>query len=300
MKEFDINIEETRFVCKQLEEGFVEITGFRGSVAKIAVPEAVTYNECVYVVKGIGKKAFLGNRVARSVILPKSIEWIGDWAFAQCEQLERVAILARTFEMGNGVFLDCKKIESVIVGGEEEDAMSKLLAATIDRMPSEDLIRDRELGSKHWYQKWDQRLLAFLGEADDDGYTNLVLCGEEDITRSETEFAGDKRRRKAGLCLCRLMNDEQLETEARQVYLEYLQSHTKGCESEEAWEYVVMEHGNELSFYRVFGELGCISSDNIDAMIQDFGTEYAEAKAYMLQYKQEHFAVENVFDMFTL
>jgi len=301
MKEFDINIEETHFLCRVLlEENGVEIVGFRGNSARVCVPERVNDQDKEYLVKRIGKKAFLGNRVMRNIVLPETVEWIGDWAFAQCEQLEKVQISSRGFVMGTGVFTDCKRVEAITIGSDEVDALSQLLATTIEKMPSEDLLRDPEVGNSYWFQRWDLRLQSFLTESDDDGYTDLVLCGEEDIQRSETEFAGDKRKRKAGLCMCRLINDDMLDHESRQMYQNYLVARTKGCESEAAWEYIVQEHGNDISFYRRFGEFGCITQENIDSMIQDLGAENAEGKAFLLQYKRERFSTENVFDTFSL
>ena len=37
--------------------------------------------------------------------------------------------------------------------------------------------------------------------------------------------------------------------ETKEELIAYLKAHTKGCETEEAWEVVLEEHGNEKSYY---------------------------------------------------
>ncbi|MDO5154514.1 MAG: leucine-rich repeat protein [Eubacteriales bacterium] len=301
MKEFEYVVDENRFVC-QIDPTIdgVRITGCRGTGTRLSLPEQVFRGEEMYVVREIGKKAFLGNRGLRSVEIPVSVRTIGDWAFAQCEQLEGVSGLARDVIFGNGVFMGSNHLEHIIIEETHIDDLSILLGTTIYKMPSEDLLRDSERGTTHWYQKWDQRLLSFLQEEDVEGYTDLVLCGEEDIQRSEPEYVSDKRRRKAGLCLCRLKWNCLLESEVEKIYRQYLLEHTKGSESEEAWEYMIQEHGDDLEYYRLFAKVGCVREDNIDAMIQDLGGEHAEAKSYLMQYKQEQFGTKDVFDQFLL
>jgi hypothetical protein len=79
-----------------------------------------------------------------------------------------------------------------------------------------------------------------------------------------------------------------------------LLSHTKGCETEEAWEVIVANHGGELAYYELLAQVGGISQDNIEDMIEDLDAGHAETKAYLIRYKQEHFGVEDVFDQFQL
>lgn len=305
MKEFEYNKDDNRFTCCINEElGGIEITGFRGNGARIELPESISHEGTEWEIRGIGKKAFLGCQTVRSVVLPNTVRKMDDWAFSQCRQLEGVKISgeeeALQISLGTGVFADCPGIRYVAMGVEETDDLAVLLAATINQLPSEDLLRDAELGGEHWYQKWDQRLQTFLNEDDEEGYTSMVLCGEEDIKRNVPEYAADKRRRKAWLCMLRLMHDSLLTQELKQVYTDYLLTHTKGSETEEAWEVIVLEHGEDMACYQLLADIGGIHADNIDAMVQDLDAAHAEAKAFLIRYKQEHFAVSDIFDMFSL
>lgn len=309
MNRFEHKIEDHIYTCELSEElGGIEILAFRGTKAALELPEKIPYEGQDWELCAIGKKAFLGCQGLRRVVLPASVRQIGDWAFSQCGQLEGVQILRKGSGevtnppvcFGNGVFADCPNIRYIAVGKEETDDLAVLLAATVNQMPAEDLLKDAELGNRHWFGKWDQRLVTFINEDDEEGYTNMVLCGEEDIVRNMPEFMEDKRRRKAGLCMLRLMHDCLLSQNMKQLYTEYLLTHTKGCKSEEAWEAVVLEHGEDLSYYRLLAEIGGVTADNIDAMVQDLDASHAEAKAFLIRYKQEHFTAANVFDLFSL
>lgn len=313
MRQFEYIVDDSVYVCRINEElGGIEVTGFRGSGARLKLPERMVYEEREWEVCSIGKKAFLGNRGLRAMILPASVREIGDWAFSQCGQLEGIQLArweaagteteSATYPVafGTGVFSDCPKLQYIAVGTEPEEDLAVLLAAAIHKLVAEDMLKDAELGSEHWYQKWDQRLQAFLNEDDKEGYTDMVLCGEEDIRSNVPEFAAQKRRRKADLCMLRLMYAHLLSKDMKQVYTDYLCTHTKGCESEAAWEAVFIEHGQDLRFYQMFAEIGAITADNIDAMVQDLDAAHAEAKAFLIRYKQEHFAADDVFGMFEL
>lgn len=312
MKAFEFEIEDNVYICSVNDElGGIEITGYRGNGARLELPERVLYEGKEWTICGIGKKAFSGNQKLRSVVLPATVQRIGDWTFSQCEQLEGVRILSaagmenasansKSVDFGSGVFADCVNIRYIAVGTTEESSAAVLLAAAVHELSSEYLLTDSDLGSEHWFQKWDLRLKTFLNEKDEEGYTNMVLCGEEDVASSETEFAAEKRQRKAGLCLCRLQKDALLSEEMKKVCINFLVSHTKGCESEAAWDYIVKNHGDDIPYYQLLADIGGITGENIDDMMQDLDAQHAEAKAYLLHYKQEHFVAGNVFDMFSL
>lgn len=298
---FEYALSDYKLACEIREES-IAITGVRGNGSVLEIPGEIAYQEDVYRVCEVGKKAALGCRTLREVRLPKSVRSIGDWAFAQCPQLTNVCISSKT-ELGVGVFEDCPCLLQICVEDEGADFsldLSILLAACVTKLPSEDLLQDGEAGSTHWYQKWDQRLVAFLNEDDQDGYQRMVLCGEEDILINVPEYIFDKQMRKCSLCMIRLLYNEGLGIEERNEYIQYILAHVKGCESDAAWKVIMREHGDRLVYYDLLAELGGITKDNVDAMIEDLTEQQAEAKAYLIRYKQEHFAQKDVFMDFNL
>ena len=62
----------------------------------------------------IGECAFQGCSSLMNVTMPKSISNIGDFAFASCTSLVSVSILSSPV-FGNGVFTDCKILESIYI-----------------------------------------------------------------------------------------------------------------------------------------------------------------------------------------
>lgn len=306
MRQFEYEERDNRYICEIDEElNGIVICSYRGTAARLELPAEIERDGMPWEIRAIGKKAFLGCNGLRSVVLPNTIREIGDWAFSQCGQLLAVTVLdkknsAVPIEFGTGVFSQCPKLSALAIGVEETHDMAALLAVCTGELVAEDLLKDGELGSDHWYQKWDQRLWNFLRAEDAEGYTDMVLCGEEDIRLNVPEYEAAKRQRKAELCMLRLLHDTLLSDEMRKVCMDYLLTHTKGCVTEEAWQVIILRHGEDLNYYQLFAKVGGITSENIDAMVQDLDAAHAEAKAFLIRYKQEHFAKQDVFDLFSL
>lgn len=283
-------------------DGEVTVTGFEGAGSRLIIPESIEVDGQNMCITHIAPKAFFANKELQQAYLPASVTHIGDWAFASCENLKEFTCLNRgaMSSLGRGVFDNCHRIENVLVGYEEKDDLSALMAAIIDRMPAEYLLRDEDIGNDNWFLKWDQCLSTYLNEPDIDGYTDLVLCGEEDIFYNEPDFAMNKRRKKCSLCMLRLIYSSAISEETRKKYTDYILSHNKGCETEEAWDEILANHGEDTAYYKLLFDIGGIKKDNIDDMLEDMGEYHAEAKAYMLAIKQEHFSVADFFDEFEL
>lgn len=281
----------------------VIITSYGGGGSKLIIPETICVDGEEIAVSAIGKKAFLGCNSLREVSIPESVKIIDDWGFAQCEHLKTVIIRSNSMDgivFGRGAFEDCKGIEYICLGTEEKNALAALLAAVIYRMDAEYLLRSEDLGTENWFAKWDQCLLAFLTEGDEEGYADVVLCGEEDLGSSLSEYVTNKRKRKSALCLLRLAHDELLSDMYRKEFVDYLLEHTKGSETEEAWQVILSDFSEETDYFKLFARLGCVNENNIDDMLIDMGGNFAEAKAFLLGYKQEHFEQKDFFATFEL
>lgn len=311
----------------QIENEYAVITGYEGVGSRMLVPDKVVVGEQSYPVEVIGKKALLANKGLREVSLPGTIRKFDDWAMAQCEYMQTVIIREKTIsdadiisneqiecndntnetsakykeiQFGKGVFDYCLKIQDICLGYEKSDDQSALLGAVIHRMPAEYLLKDKDLGRLEWYQKWDQCLSTFLNEPDEDGYTDMVLCGEEDIFYQEPDFAMNKRKKKCALCMLRLMHKTSIGESVHKKFMDYLLTHVKGCKSEEAWEVTLDEFGENVAYYELLCEIGGVTKDNIDAMLSDMGERFAEAKAFLLNYKQTKFGNDDAFSIFNL
>ena len=284
------------------------ITGYEGYGALMEIPEKALYedsegNKRELPVGVVGKKAILGNKSLREVHIPASVRRIGLWAFAQCDQLTTVIFdkrAGRHVVIERGAFEDDRGIKDICIGYREPDGLSKLVAACCYRLKADHLLNTGDIGSRLWFSKWDTGLSSYLDEPDDEGYTNVVLCGEEDIYASVPDYMAAKRRSKAALCILRLSTPIELEASLKAKFSDYILTHTKGCESEAAWEVLLSDLNGSIEYMELLAGLGGITESNIDAMLKDLEGEHAETKAYLIGYKQKTFTSGDVFDAFKL
>ena len=82
--------------------------------------------------------------------------------------------------------------------------------------------------------------------------------------------------------------------------MEYLGRHTKGTATPEAWDIIIEEHRDDLAYYKIFTEAGCVTQDNFDSLLSDLEDVGAEIKAYILRYKEEHLGQMDAFAAFDL
>ena len=113
-------------------------------------------------------------------------------------------------------------------------------------------------------------------------------------------FLEQKRRRKVRLAFLRLLYDKGLAEANRKELTAYLLSHTKGCESEETWLVLKEEHGEDMEYISLFADLGCLTTDNFDAILLDLGAEHPQMKAFLMKYKEEHLEKSDFFGKLSL
>lgn len=303
MKQLDMNGGTLSYIE---EKGKIIITSYEGNQAQVEIPECI--DECFVTV--IGKKAFLGKKELKKVVLPKSVTVIEDWAFASCVKLEEVILKNQEITFGKGVFQGCKSLEEVVLlrensmfSPEEQRQAGALLAATVNILDTPHLFNPAMAGEKEWLYQWDMKMLNFIRKDDHAGFTVVVLCGEEDYGSEENSlsfFLKQKRKSKVRLSFLRLRNPMGIAEETKKELTAYLKEHTKGCETEEAWEVVLEEHGNEKSYYEILMECDCITNDNFHGFLEDLKDNYPEMKAFLMKYKEETLGYGDFFEALSL
>ena len=291
------------------EEGKgIVITGYSGRDTQLQIPGQIEGLP----VTGIRKKTFLSRKQLRRVILPPTIEEIGDWTFAYCTNLESVWLARKPYRLGSQIFMECPGIHQLVVyeaegrnlPTEEMDEIEKqtaaLLAASTVLLDAEYLMNPLEAGTSFWLQQWDARMQQVMQAEDSEGYTKMILCGEEDVGSSLELYLNHKRKCKVRLALLRLMNPVGLSKENSEELEEYLRSRTRGCETEETWEVVLKEHGHEQEYFEVFTKVGCVTEENFDALLTDMGSQYTEMKAFLMRYKEENMTGKDFFETLSL
>ena len=116
----------------------------------------------------------------------------------------------------------------------------------------------------------------------------LALCGEEDYGSTDlTAYMSGRRKEKVRLILLRLLFSQGLTDKFRQELESYLLAHTKGKDSEEAWQVVLEEHGTHREYYSLFASVGCVTEENLNDILEDAGEEFPEMKAYFLRVRED-------------
>lgn len=267
------------------EEPGVRITGAQHMGGLLQIPERLDKKT----VTSIGKKAFWGCDSVREVIVPESVREIGDWAFASCKNLVTIRMHRRQMTLGRGVFrgcerLECMEIEELLLfdGGR---GVGHLLAAGERLLHNPYLLDIANAGTGEWYAKLDAALYKLMQTAEDEGFSRMLLCGEEDYGSRENNidhYRAEQRRRKGRAALLRLRYDDRLSAELRGELVSFLITHTMGCETCEAWEVLVEEHGENRGYYELFEAVGAIHEQNREQCIAALGETHTEMKAYLL------------------
>ena len=262
------------------------LTRMDGNIPELSVPAQVEHNSCRIPVTGIGRKALMGNRRLQKLRLPETLVQIDDWALAGCRRLREVTMPRG--KLGKGVFQDCEALRKIrFSDGGTEDAAA--LLSEVARHDIVYLLNLRSVGSAEWFRQWDAWLLRFLEQSDQEGYSGQVPCGEEDYGTSDVgSYESGRRREKAERCLLRLMYPEGITEGLRERLGNYIASHTVGCEQgEEAWQMLLKKHPEEKEWYRAFAEAGGLHEQNRDQLLGSIPEEYAEMKAFFINYGQE-------------
>ena len=291
--EYRYVLKEGVLTLKDYKKG-LEVVSYEGEDIYLTVPEKIPVEAgeggedgLEKPVISIGKKAMLSRKSLRRVILPETIEEVGDWAFAYCDALREVVLPEKEIRFGKGIFRECGRVKSVSVRGKHQD-VGALLAAAVTLLDTPYLFTPVYCGEEDWLRQWDARMLQLLHAADQDGYSKMVLCGEEDYGSTDLEaFLRTKRRKKVRLAMLRLLCGERL-SGGLQAYLEgYLKTHTKGCRSEESWQVVLEEGETHPEYVHLFLQLGCVTRENIEAMIGQMREDQPQLRAAFLRYRQE-------------
>lgn len=295
----------------ECREDCMVLASYRGTDRELLLPEEIDGKPLVE----IGKKAFLSCKQLQHIVLPSGIMRIQDWAFAGCAGLEILRIPYREIFIGQGILKDCQRLIRIIPEGKTEICQPKephvhesiplhedipyLLAAVMNKLAAFYLFDMTAAGSENWLAQWDKRMLALLKRDDEEGFSKMLLCGEEDYGSRENNldyYIEQRKKEKVRLCMLRLMHDIGLRQQDRKYLQDYLKSHTKGEQSEETWRVVLEEHGDEKLFYQLLLDQECIHTRNFSAILEDMGREHTEMKAFLMERWEKRRQKDAVFE----
>lgn len=300
-----ISIEEGTLAYMEEKNGIC-IKRYRGIGTKAVVPEYIDGQPVI----SIGRKAFLSRKTLQEIVLPDTIKEIGDWAFAHAEALKKITIPRCELTRGKDLFLGCKDLEEIVLAGTEDeqlrdrkDGIGRMLATAVTVLHDYFLFTPIEVREDAWMKRWDEQLLKLVRLDDLDGFQELWTCGEEDYEGKEYDIESypvEKRKMKLRMIYFRLLHPYKLSEVVKCELQQYLHDHTKGTKEPEAWEVLLEEHGEDIAYYQVFTQAGCVNEENFDDILADMQEVNAQMKAYMLKYKEEHLQKKDAFAAFDL
>lgn len=286
----------------------VEITGYRGRDVKVTVPDTIDNKPVVR----IRKKSFLSAKTVRKIRIPYTVSAIDDFAFAFCSNLKTIYLSEKLTEIGISIFKECEALEAIYVltsvssGIHENDEDNKrdhdvahLLASTVGILEAPFLLTPDKVYDPDWLIQFDRRVMNAMETDDMEGYSKLLLCGEEDYGSDENKpdvYRSSRKKAKVRLCILRLLYNYGLSGENEDYLVKYLQHHKKGEASEETWQVVLNEHGDDREYYDLLMEIDCVNKNNLPDMLLDMKDSHAEMKAYLLKCGEESKEENDFFD----
>ena len=259
------------------KNGGLSLVRVIGNFTEVNVPEKPDGDLNV---TSVSKKAFLGRRTIKKIILPMTVEAAGDWCFASCVNLSSVSM--PVCKTGEGIFNGCTSLEQVCLPGISVD-MSYLLAGAV-RYGAPPHLTDISNIESDRFEKWDAWVLRLLDEPDDEGFTNQILCGEEDYGSCDKD-AYESRRRvlKVSLCLLRLLHPEGISDADSERMSDYIRDHREGSpKGSESW-IAVRDHFPDKKHFEMLDQLGCIDDSNRDRMLTGLGDDKQELKSLLIK-----------------
>lgn len=264
-----------------LEDNKICIINYEGSDGFLDVPKFIEE----YPVCGIGKKAFLGNRSLQHIVLPETIEWIGDWAFCGCMQLRSMELPYCQIRLGKGVFTKDAKLSEIDCNSNMvyPSFSKRLMAAAVTLLEADYLLNMIQAGKPEWYEQLDNRLLTLLMDPVENALKDLVYCAEEDMGAKQDAYLAETSRKKAYMALLRLAYPENLTEETEDRLVDYLLD-GEGFQTKAAWEAIKESSGKEqLIFCDIMIRINGIREGNFSAVLEDLGDTFVELKAHLLK-----------------
>lgn len=278
------------------DESCVTIEYFRGRGVSVEVPE--TINDLPVTI--IKKKAFFGAKALRRVVIPASVDQIGEWAFASCSGLEEIVISNKNAQLGANIFKSCSKLSRIYTGiyevtdkNNEQIAMLLALAAALGGTGH--LLDLKRAGEADWIEELDSQLMLLLGKDDAEGFSKMLLCGEEDYVGDDSNlevYCSLRKKEKLGFIFTRLINAYHMGEAAKKAFSEYLRE----CMPRETWQLVLEEHGEDSEYFDLLIKYDCINANNIAGLIEGMGDKYSGMKAYLLRKKSDMSSGNDFFD----
>ena len=243
----------------------------------------------------IDKKEYLGRTDLAEFVVPCTVCEIGDWAFAQCAGLKRIAIPKGVKAMGKGVFDGCDLLEAIYVYGaedtefkfrscsKEEKALAEMCVYAFKYFQSPDLSDLSAVGSEAWIRAWDEACIRFLEAEDDEGFSPFLAGGEEDYDEQLSDrayYEHERRRKKAAVSIERMLAEPffSMEERVKEKYETFLSRH-----GSEVCEVMAGVTHDIRIMVLLFGHIGLLDGDRGNRLLETIPDTAVELRSLLME-----------------
>ena len=162
------------------------------------------------------------NLVDRNLVsysVPETVTEIGDWAFARCRKLKRIAIPRKIKRIGREAFAECESLAAAYFyeghwneAWDDPGTEGELMALALRYFPEVQRVVSAmgAVGKAAWLTVWDEACGHFLQRPDEEGFVPFLAGGEEDYAddgESLAAYCRKARLTKAKMVYQRLLAD---------------------------------------------------------------------------------------------
>lgn len=255
-------------------------------------------------ITGIAAKTFLSNKSLTSIVLPDTVRYLGDWAFAHMKNLEKITLPGHALSLGKDVFMDCPKLSQIYLHNDKSGnpGTPYLLACALTKLKSlslfsPDLIVNQDTHLS-WLSSYDEALIQYIKKTDDEGFEPVFYgwFNDEDAdTTQRPAYILANQECKIELALIRLFYSMGLSEENRLFLSDYLISFLPKDKKEynrhlidhcTLFRLFYHQYIDDMHFVKLLCECGCFHQDNIPLILPLIENRNAEANAVLLSYCQ--------------
>ncbi|MDE6925211.1 MAG: leucine-rich repeat domain-containing protein [Acetatifactor sp.] len=256
----------------------------------------------------IGAKAFLSCRQVEKLVLPDTLVQVEDWAFAHMKGLIEIVFPAKEILFGKKVFLGCDALRRVTLIREGKllqelyEGISFFLASAFRLALAKDhgklydlrLAGDAE-GQWRWLAYYDEALLAYLMQADDNGFEPAFIgwFDVEDVDDQRVGYMSEQIRKKIELAFQRMVYAEKMSERTEKLLKEYLIK--KAPEQVlELMRDTESGGGGQVRYFRVWRQIGGFELYSPKFLLEELENADPEVRSFLLECELE----ETVGDFF--
>lgn len=256
----------------------------------------------------IGAKAFLSCRQVEKLVLPDTLVQVEDWAFAHMKGLIEIVFPAKEILFGKKVFLGCDALRQVTLIREGKllqelyEGIPFFLASAFRLALAKDhrnlydlrLAGDAE-GQWRWLAYYDEALLAYLMQADDNGFEPAFIgwFDVEDVDDQRVGYMSEQIRKKIELAFQRMVYAEKMSERTEKLLKEYL---TKKAPEQvlELMRDTESDGGRQVRYLRVWRQIGGFELYSPKFLLEELENADPEVRSFLLECELEE-TVEDFF-----